>query len=398
MNELVITAFKGNGISAFYEDGKMKQVSAFQPQSESEIGNIYIGRVDNIVKNINAAFVNISEKCSCYLDLSSVHNPLFVKRQSEKKISMGDLILVQVVKEEVKTKAPVVTANFSITGKYSVVIHGAAGIQISKKILPKTVKQHLKECLSPYEGTSYGIVVRTNAQYASKDELENEIKQLLFEYQNLCETGIHQTAYSLLRQELPTYLIPLRELRLSHLDRIVTDYTDIYHEVEHYLTLYPCKNETGADTILEYAEQSSEIMTRYKIQHFMDLALKRVVYLKSGATLVIDAAEALTAIDVNTGKAISGKKASQETFFSINMEAAKEIAYQLRLRNLSGIILVDFINLENQEHIKQLLDELRRLFREDSVQTELVDMTKLGLIEITRKKVYKTLAEQLESK
>ena len=130
----------------------------------------------------------------------------------------------------------------------------------------------------------------------------------------------------------------------------------------------------------------------------MELALKRTIYLNSGATLVIDVAEALTAIDVNTGKAISGKKASQQTCFSMNMEVAREIAYQLRLRNLSGIILVDFINLENPEHVQQLLDELRRLFKEDSVQTELVDITKLGLIEITRKKVCKTLAEQLEPK
>ncbi|MGN0506697.1 MAG: ribonuclease E/G [Lachnospiraceae bacterium] len=398
MNELVITGYKGNGISAFYEDGKMKQVSAFQPQSYSEIGNIYIGRIDNIVKNINAAFVNISDKCSCYLELDSVRNPLFVRRQSEKKISMGDMLLVQVVKEEVKTKAPVVTANFSLTGKYVVVVHGGEGIQVSKKIFQKSVKNELRARLTPFIGEQYGIVVRTNAQYATAEELEDELKQLLFEYQNLCETGIHQAAYTLLRQELPTYLIPIRELRLQHLDRIVTDYTDIYHEVEHYLSLYPSKNEQGGPTVLEYAEQSSDITTRYKINYYMDQALRRMIYLNSGATLVIDVAEALTAIDVNTGKAISGKKASQQTFFSINMEAAREIAYQLRLRNLSGIILVDFINLENPEHVQQLLDELRRLFKEDSVQTELVDITKLGLIEITRKKVYKTLAEQLEPK
>lgn len=395
MNELVITGYKGNGISALYENGKMKQVSAFRPQQFSEIGNIYVGRIDNIVKNINAAFVNISERCSCYLDLDTVRNPLFSKRQSEKKISMGDTLIVQVVKEEVKTKAPVVTANFSMTGKYVVVVHGGEGIQVSKKITQKALKHILREQVTPFLGGDYGIIVRTNAQYATPEELTEELKQLLSEYRKLCETGIHKASYTLLRKEIPTYLIPMRELRLAHLERIVTDYTDIYHEVEHYLSCYPSRNEQGAPTVLEYAEQSNDIAVRYKINTFMDQALRRTIYLKSGATLVIDAAEALTAIDVNTGKAISGKKASEQTFFSINMEAAKEIAYQLRLRNLSGIILVDFINLEQPEHIKQLLEELRRLFKEDSVQTELVDITKLGLIEITRKKVYKTLAEQL---
>ncbi len=395
MNELVITGYKGNGISALYENGKMKQVSAFWPQQFSEIGNIYVGRIDNIVKNINAAFINISERCSCYLDLDAVKNPLFSKRQSEKKISMGDTLIVQVVKEEVKTKAPVVTANFSITGKYAVVIHGEAGIQVSKKIAHKSVKQALKEQASSFLGENYGIIIRTNAQYAAPEELTAELTYLISEYQKLCETGVHKANYTLLRKELPTYLIPMRELRLEHLERIITDYTDIYREVEHYLSCYPSRNEQGGLTVLEYAERSNDIAVRYKINTFMDNALRRTVYLNSGATIVIDVAEALTAIDVNTGKAISGKKASEQTFFSINMEAAKEIAYQLRLRNLSGIILVDFINLEEPDHVKQLLDELRRLFKEDSVQTELVDMTKLGLIEITRKKVYKTLAEQL---
>lgn len=190
----------------------------------------------------------------------------------------------------------------------------------------------------------------------------------------------------------------MRELKLGHLDKIVTDDAKIYEEVKRYLEFYPCKTEAGALTPVEYVKNGGEIAARYKVSHFMDNALRRIVYLNSGATLVIDVTEALTAIDVNTGKAISGKKASEETFLSINLEAAKEIAYQLRLRNLSGIILVDFINLEKTEHMQMLMDELRRLFKEDSVQTELVDMTKLGLIEITRKKVYKTLAEQLEPK
>lgn len=128
----------------------------------------------------------------------------------------------------------------------------------------------------------------------------------------------------------------------------------------------------------------------------MDKALNRTVYLKSGATIVIDPTEALTVIDVNTGKAISGKKLNEDTFFAINMEAAKEIAAQIRLRNLSGIILVDFINLNNPENKESLKEALKQLFKQDSVQTEVVDFTKLGLMEITRKKVYKTLVEQLD--
>ena len=128
----------------------------------------------------------------------------------------------------------------------------------------------------------------------------------------------------------------------------------------------------------------------------MDKALHRTVYLNSGATIVIDPTEALTVIDVNTGKAISGKKVSEDTFFAINLEAAKEIAAQIKLRNLSGIILIDFINLSDSSKEEALKEMLRNEFKYDSVQTEVVDITKLGLMEITRKKVYKTLKEQLE--
>ena len=127
----------------------------------------------------------------------------------------------------------------------------------------------------------------------------------------------------------------------------------------------------------------------------MDKALQRMVYLDSGATIIIEPTEALTVIDVNTGKAITKKRVTEETFFAINMEAAKEIANQIRLRNLSGIILIDFINLSSEEQQEKLKEELKNLFKDDPIQTEVIDFTKLGLMEITRKKVLKTLAEQI---
>ena len=180
------------------------------------------------------------------------------------------------------------------------------------------------------------------------------------------------------------------------MNRVVTNIPTVYKELKEYLEQYPLKAADGTPVILELEDDANNLVIRYRINHFMDKALHRMIYLKSGASIVIDPTEALTVIDVNTGKAIAGKKMTEETFFAINMEAAKEIAAQIRLRNLSGIILIDFINLSGPEKEEQLKEELRRLFRADSVQTEVVDITKLGLMEITRKKVYKTLAEQLD--
>ena len=144
MNELVITNYKNSIISAIYKDKQMVQVSACRKKATVYIGNIYVARIDNIVKNINAAFVKISDDVSCYLELSGIKNPIFVKKQSEKKISIGDELIVQVIKEDVKTKAPVVTANFSLTGKYIALVHGTSKIQISKKIVKRSIRTKLK--------------------------------------------------------------------------------------------------------------------------------------------------------------------------------------------------------------------------------------------------------------
>ncbi len=395
MNELVITNYKNSLISAVYEDKTMVQVSACRKKQTACVGNIYVGRVDNIVKNINAAFVNISDQLSCYLDLSAEGSTVFVKKQSPKKISIGDELIVQIIKEEVKTKAPVVSTSFSLTGKYVVLVHGGSGIQISKKIPQKAARTTLKTSLEPFSKEGYGLVVRTNALHATTEELEKEVKQLLNEYQQICNTGIHQTKYTLLHQELPPYLLQLRDSREFVIGKIVTNVSSVYKEFESFLEKYPMKTADGSAVAIELVEDANDLVIRYKINHFMDKALQRMVYLNSGATIIIDPTEALTVIDVNTGKAIAGKKATEDTFFAINMEAAKEIAAQIRLRNLSGIILVDFINVSDSAKQELLKEELRRLLKEDTVQTEVVDITKLGLMEITRKKVYKTLAEQL---
>lgn len=395
MNELVITNYKNSIISAVYEDKVMTQVFADRKKQSIRVGNIYVGRIDNILKNINAAFVNIADGISCYLDMSTSVEPLFIKKQTQKKLSIGDELIVQVTKEDVKTKAPVVSAAFSLTGKYVVLVHGGSGIQISKKIQQKAVRNSLKAVLEPFALESAGLVVRTNASDASKEELEAEVKFLIEKYKQICSNGIHQARYTLLHQELSNYLLQLRDSKNNSLAKVVTNIPQIYREVEAFLKQYPLKTADGSEVALELTEDANELVIRYKINHFMDKALHRVVYLNSGATIVIDPTEALTVIDVNTGKAISGKKVSEETFFAINMEAAKEIAAQIKLRNLSGIILIDFINLSDSAKEEALKDALRNAFKTDSVQTEVVDITKLGLMEITRKKVYKTLAEQL---
>lgn len=396
MNELVITTYKDHTICAIYEDRVMVQISAFK-NLDTILGNIYIGRVDNVVKNINAAFVNIADKYSCYLDLSSVEGAFFTKKQSEKQVSIGDELIVQVIKDAVKTKAPVVSTNFSLTGKYVVLIHRGDGIQVSKKIANKTQRMQLKELAAPYSSPEYGVVLRTNSQYATETEIVSEIVELKKTYLDIISQAKHRVKYTLLYKELSEYLKQLRDLKEFFLTKIITNLPTVYTEIGEYLKQHPIMAENELPLTVSLSDTDKELGILYKVSHFMEQALYKTVYLKSGATIVIEPTEALTVIDVNTGKAVSGKKTSEDTFYRINLEAAKEIAAQIRLRNISGIIIIDFINMTEKEYKDRLTEQLKIYLAKDPVQTEFVEITKLGLVSLTRKKINKTLAEQLET-
>ncbi len=393
MKELVITDYKDGMLYAVYEDKMMIQAAVYG-RKETLLGNIYVGRIENIVTNINAAFIRITESVSCYLDISSAKDSVFVKKQSSKKISVGDELLVQVIKEDVKTKAPVVSGNFSLTGKYCVLVHHGTGVQVSKKITGKAVRDRLKELVTVPEQAAYGAVIRTNAQYVSEEKIQQEFLHLVKQYETLIAEGIHQTRFALLHKEPAPYMKELRDAEEFSFDQIITNLPEIYQNISDCLSVSPAftKEKTPLQV---YLKKTEELKAIYRIRHFMDRALQTMVYLPSGATLVIEPTEALTVIDVNTGKAIAGKKASEDTFYQINTEAAKEIAAQIRLRNISGIIIIDFINMYDEEHKEHLKKSLREHFKKDPVQTEIVEITKLGLMELTRKKVSKTLAEQI---
>lgn len=394
MNELVITTYAGREISAIYNDNRMTSVSVIDVRATYDIGNIYIGRIENIINNINAAFIKISDETTCYLDLTLEDSPIFVKRQSEKKICVGDEIVVQLVKEGIKTKAPVVSTAISLAGKYVSLVKRGNGCQVSKKITHKAVKEHLKEVLSKVASEEFCLIARTNALYASDEEIVNEAKILEARFKGILEHALHSVRYTLLYKELPGYLLKLRDTNTFLFDRIVTDIPLVHKEVSDYLKDFPTVSENGQFTKAEFVSEEGKINAVFRVEKYMDIASKRIIRLKSGASIIIDQCEALTAIDVNTSKAIAGKRATEKTFFEINCEAANEIAYQLKLRNISGMIIVDFINQTDADLKLKLLDVLKNEFKKDPIQTEVVDITKLGLVEITRKKVHKSVAEQ----
>lgn len=391
-NKLIITKKDNSIVSAFFEENDMVQVNVEYIDSGRILGNIYIGKIKNIVKNINAAFVEIANGKMCYLSLLEAKNPIFVNPKKTDKLVIGDELIVQVSKEDIKTKAPVITTNINFTGKYVVLIHGKSTLGISSKIKDEAERRKIKQWMDELKSPEYGFVVRTNAARQSKEIIQNEVKELITQYEELKKYGVHKKTFSLLYQNIPGFISDIKDGYGNAMDEIVTDDKDIYESIYHYLSNH---QKEDVSKLRFYEDKLLSLANLYSINNKLEHALREKVWLKSGGTIIIQPTEALTVIDVNTGKAISGKKNIDENFLKINREAAKEIAKQLRLRNISGIIIIDFITMTKEEHKQILMEELDSYLKKDPIKTTLVDMTPLNLVEITRKKVRKPLHEQL---
>lgn len=379
-------------VSAFFSEQELLEITIIHPNQKTLLGNIYLGKVKNIIKNIRGAFVEIEDGTMCYLSLEENASAIFANQKKDTRILIGDEIFVQVNRENVKTKNPTVTIHFNLTGKYVVLTHGKTQIGVSTKIKNQKDRKRLRTLVEPFENEQWGIIVRTNAIYATEEEIQNEIILLKNQYDTLCKTGIHKKSFSLLYKAPASYLCDIRDSYMDSIDEIITDDAPLLNEIKDYL-----KDTPDEKKIRFYEDPLLSLSNLYSIHQKLKKALEKRVWLKSGGYLVIEPTEALTVIDVNTGKAIEGKKKAEETFFKINKEAAIEIAYQLRLRNLSGIIIVDFIDMQQETHKQEIMKLLEEAFQKDSVKTVLVDMTALNLVEITRKKIRKPLYEQITS-
>lgn len=374
-------------ITAFLSSNRLVEVNCNRCGSESVLGNVYIGKVKKIVKNINAAFVEIYQGQMGYLPLINVKEPLMAKQSRKELISEGDELVVQVAKEAIKTKEPMLSTNISLTGKYMVFTSENKKFGISKK-LDDIKREQLKEMFGEFANDRFGVIIRTNAGNDSKDNIFVEFQSLYTVMNHILDSYRHRTCYSLLYEAPMEYVKTLKGFADDTVDRIQTDDIAVYRQLENEF-----KDTSSKDKICLYEDDKITLSSLYGLKYKILDALKEKVWLKSGAYIIIEPTEALTVIDVNSGKNIKGK--NKDYFLQVNLEAAEEIALQLRLRNISGICVVDFINLDTPQAKERLLEEFRRLLHKDTVPAELIDMTKLGLVEITRKKIKKSLREQI---
>lgn len=381
MKQLAILNYDEKMFSAFLEDDALTEVFVDSENKPSILGNIYVAKVKNVVSNIKASFVDIRNGMMCYLPLS------------EGDFKCGDEIIVQVSKDGVKTKQPTVTTKLNFTGRYVVLTKDRAGFSISGKITDEAERTRLLALKEKVECSNAHVILRTNCVGVPEEDILNEFFALKAIFEEIVEKGKFKTCFSLLYENLPPYLTYVRDVKAGELKRIITDVKIIYDEIKKYLETY----QPSETQILEYYKDDS-----YSLNHLLGIeskiqkALSKKVWLNSGGNLVIEPTEALTVIDVNTNKAIKGNRNPETTYYKVNMEAAKEIARQLRVRNLSGIIIVDFITMKRKENQAKLLQELRKEIKKDKIKTLLIDMTPLGLVEITRMKKKKPLHEQMK--
>lgn len=386
MKQFVFTEWNKKKLGILFEDGKAMEIRCYE--ADSILGNVYRARVSNLSPNINAAFVDIKKGESCYLSMDDYHG---------EKLKVGDLVTVQVVRDKIKTKRYAVTTDISLQGDYAVTTLFAP-VGVSSKITDSARKKELKTLMQNLliaeqdaqfylaEGNvaeierikklTLGGIIRTQAEYAEDAAITREIEGQARLLYSIMKKSEYATQYTCLYHTEVEYIKDIRRMHALQDVEIVTDIPEVTEAISE-IPLYTD----------EYT-----LTLRYSLASLLEKTLSKRAYLKSGAYLVIEPTEAMTVIDVNSGKSIKGKNA-EEQFLKINIEAAKEIARQLRLRNISGIVMIDFINMKEESHNHELMKNLAEYVRTDPVRTTVVDMTKLGLVELTRQKGKRALHE-----
>lgn len=402
-NKYIITELNNKYISAIYNDDNKYCRYLKILDSGSIVGNVYIGRVENIVKNINCAFIEIEDKQKCYFDLKDNPNPIILNKKNNSNINIGDKILVQVVKEPVKTKPATVSSKIEFSGKYIVLSNDVNGVSISKKIknnfdsnLKKDIENELNSIIAnAIEEIGYadiikfGLILRSSCANASYEDIICELKDISKQYIEMLRGAIYGVFYTLLHKEIPEYFNDIVHLTADNEYEIITDLKDVYDYLNNSLNNKNCN-------IRFYEDNCLPLYKLYSIEKEISEGLKKNVWLDCGGYLVIEQTEAMTVIDVNTGKNVPKSKNQtdkEKTLLKTNLEAADKLFQQLMIRNISGIIIVDFINMEDENNIDILMNRLKTLAKKDMCSCSIIDITKLGLVEITRKRTGKSLSE-----
>jgi ribonuclease G len=395
--------------AALLENDKVVELVVERPDHYRLVGNIYRGRVASILPGIQSAFIDIGlEKCA-FLHATDVDPSLLLEKTDklmerfigdtssrkrvaripiEKILNVGDQILVQVAKEPISTKGAKVTTQISLAGRFLVLVPDADFIGVSKKTHDVKNRAKLKNLIAQLKPPGVGFIVRTIGLMVSETEFVNEIHMLVDAWKKTQNEALEGTGPKLIHRELGITTRVIRDIFSDDVTEVYVDQEDDRQEILSYLrALSPdlCKK------VILYKEKIP-LFDKFNIEKDLERLLKRKVWLRSGGYVLMDRTEALVAIDVNTGRNV-GKSNLEDTIFTTNMEAAAEICRQLRLRDIGGLIVVDFIDMRTIENRKKLENIMRRALAADPTVTSNTGLSKFGLMEITRKRVRPELQE-----
>ncbi|SEK95466.1 RNAse G [Colwellia chukchiensis] len=392
--ELLINVTPSETRVALIENGSLQEVHVEREARRGLVGNIYLGKIIRVLPGMQAAFVDINLGKAAFLHASDINSRLILNEENtgdqvpdiRNLVHEGQYIVVQVVKDPMGTKGARLTTDITIAARYLVLMPDANHAGISQRIEDPQERNRLKSIVTPYCGEEHGFIVRTAAEGAGIEELQHDAEFLRRVWAKVLERKARRQTKDPIYQDLSLAFRVLRDFVGISLERIRIDSKLTYEQLVEFTSEFV----PNLAPVLEYYPGERPIFDLFDVENEIQRALHRKIELKSGGSLIIDQTEAMTTIDINTG-AFVGHRNLEETIFNTNIEATQAIARQLRLRNLGGIIIVDFIDMSNKDHQRRVLHSLDAAMARDNVKYSLSGFSALGLVEMTRKRTRESL-------
>jgi ribonuclease G len=394
VKKLFINSLNRETRVALLEDQKVVEYMIERPLEKRVVGNIYKGKIANVLPGMQAAFIDIGIEKNAFLYVDDIYPSKGIKKDDSTKlpairelVCQGEQLLVQVNKEPVGTKGARVTTNITLPGRYLVYLPYGGHVGVSRRIEEELERERLKEIGEELICNQEGLIIRTVCEGITEEELIHDMNSLRQQWLDIYETAKHVEPCQPVYQEVDMIPKIVRDLMTSEIKECIIDDRLQLQRLKQEMSQYPELQErlilySGIQNIFDY----------YQITAELDRSLRRKVWLKSGGYIIFDQTEALTVIDVNTGK-FTGNQNLEETVLRTNLEAAKEIARHLRLRDIGGIIVIDFIDMIETQNQEAVLEQLESALKNDRTKSNVVGLTSLGLVEMTRKKVRQNLLE-----
>ena len=411
-NELIINSTPTGDRIALLHDKRIVEYHIEQSEPKFSVGDIYLGTVKKLVSGLNAAFIDIGYEKDAFLhyhdlgpNLNTVQKftrDVLTKKgknvrienykldeeidklgKIEKALTKGQQILVQVIKEPISTKGPRLSCDISIAGRFLVLVPFANGVNISKKITSRSERNRLQKLMSSVKPKNYGVIVRTVAEGKAIEEMERDLKDSISKWEEGIKKLAEAKSTDRIIGEMSRATSMLRDLLNNDFDNVIVDNPDLYNEAKEYVhTVAPEKEK-----IVKLHTGKIKLFEQVGIEKQLKMLFGRSVSLPGGGYLIVEHTEALHVIDVNSGNKSNAEDDQEATALSVNREAAKEIARQLRLRDMGGIIVIDFIDMKKADNRKMIQDIMRDEMKTDRSKFTILPLTKFGLMQITRQRV-----------